>query len=485
MLSGLHKILQEASPVATIIISVAFMLLFGFAVTRLTKLLRLPNVTAYILTGILLGPYCLNIVPQTVIDGTDFLSDISLALVAFGTGQFFHFSVLRRNGVKSVVITLFEALFASIAVFSVSFFLLRLQLPFAIVLAALAAATAPTSTMMTIRQTGSKGDFVDTLLQVVALDNILSLIAYSVALSIAASVLSGGSAFNSSDILRPILTNLGALVLGGVFGLFMKLLMPKKRSTDNRLIISIALLFGFCGICALLDISPLLGCMSMGTVYFNVAGDDKLFKQLNYFSPPILLLFFVRSGLNFQLGALGGTVGSIGSTSLLVIGILYFVVRMAAKYGGAYLGCRITGKTPKIQQFLGLALIPQAGVAIGLAALGARTLGGEAGMALNTVILSSSILYELIGPPCAKLALFCTGSYSNKLEDLAPVPSAAPDGTPRPAVEVLIERIKKIQESMPPKEQHAHEDEVAFTEAAEQYEAEPYMDPRQRRMARK
>ncbi len=485
MLSQLHRIMQEASPVALIIISVSFMLLFGFAMTRLTKLLRLPNVTAYILTGILLGPYCLNLVPQSVIDGMDFLSDISLALVAFGTGQFFHFSVLRRNGLKSLVITLFEALSASAAVFLVSFFLLRLQLPFAIVLSALAAATAPTSTMMTIRQTGSKGDFVDTLLQVVALDNILSLVAYSVALSVAASVLSHGSAVDPGSIVRPILTNLGALVLGGGFGLLIKLLMPQKRSTDNRLIISIALLFGFCGICALLDISPLLGCMSMGTVYFNIAGDDKLFKQLNYFSPPILLLFFVRSGLNFNLGALGETVGSIGATSLLVIGILYFAVRMLAKYGGAFLGCRITKKDPKIGRFLGLALIPQAGVAIGLAALGARTLGGEAGMALNTVILSSSILYELVGPPCAKLALFCTGSYSNKLEELAPVPEVTPDGKPRPAVELLIERIKAIQERIPPRDLHAHEDEAAFTEAAEQYESETAIDPRRRRMARK
>lgn len=484
MLSGLQNLMQNASPVATVIISVAFMLLFGFAMTRVTKRLRLPNVTAYILTGILLGPYCLDLVPQTVVDGMDFLSDISLALVAFGTGQFFHFSVLRRNGVRSVVITLMEALFASVAIFLVSFFLLRLQLSFAIVLSALAAATAPTSTMMTIRQTRSKGDFVDTLLQVVALDNILSLIAYSVALSIAASVLSGGGAVNGKDILLPILTNLGALVLGGVFGLLMKLMMPQKRSTDNRLIISIALLFGFCGICALLDISPLLGCMSMGTIYFNVTGDDKLFKQLNYFNPPILLLFFVRSGLNFQLDALGQTVGSIGATSLLVIGVLYFAVRIVAKYAGAFLGCRMVGKNLRIQQFMGLALIPQAGVAIGLAALGARTLGGEAGMALNTVILSSSILYELIGPPCAKLALYCTGSYSTKLEELAPVEDLTPEGKQRTAVELLVERIRAIQETIPPHEAPLSEDELAFTEAAEQYAA-GLADPRKRRMARK
>ena len=465
--------MQAASPVALVIISVSFMLLFGFAMTRLTKLLRLPNVTAYILTGILLGPYCLDIVPQSVIEGTDFLSDISLALVAFGTGRFFHFSVLRRNGLKSLVITLFEALSASAAVFLVSFFLLRLQLPFAIVLSALAAATAPTSTMMTIRQTGSKGDFVDTLLQVVALDNILSLVAYSVALSVAASVLSRGAEVNPGSIIRPILTNLGALVLGGVFGLLMKLLMPQKRSTDNRLIISVALLFGFCGICALLDISPLLGCMSMGTVYFNIARDDKLFKQLNYFSPPILLLFFVRSGMNFKLDVLISPSGAVGTTPLLVIGVLYFLFRIVGKYAGAFLGCLAVGKPKQTRNFLGLALIPQAGVAIGLAALGARTLGGEDGIALNTIILASSVLYELIGPACAKLSLYLSGSYSTKLEELVPVDATTPTGEAKSEVELLIERIRKIQETIPPHELHAHDEEQAFTEAAEeQYAAE-------------
>ena len=484
MLSGLHEALAGTSQVASIIISVAFMLLFGFAMTRITKLLKLPNVTAYILAGILIGPYCLGLVPQRIIDGMDFLSDIALAFIAFSTGEFFRFSTLKKSGAKVMVITVCEALLASVVVFIVTFFVLRLDLAFSIVLAALASATAPASTVMTIRQTGAKGDFVDTLLQVVALDDIVGLVAYSIAISVAVSSKTGAGAFHIWDIIKPLLINVGVFALGGAFGFLMKLMMPKKRSTDNRLIISIALLFSFCGICTLLDISPLLGCMSMGTVYINITDDDKLFKQLNYFSPPLLLLFFVRSGLNFKLDVLVNSSGSIGTTPLIVIGILYFFFRIVGKYAGAFLGCLAVGKPKETRNYLGLALIPQAGVAIGLAALGARTLGGDDGVALNTIILASSVLYELIGPACAKLALYLSHSYSTKLEDLAPVETTTETGQPKTAVELLIERIKKIQETIPPHELHAHEDEAAFTEAAEQYAAD-LVDPRKRRMAKK
>ncbi len=484
MLSGLHEALAGTSQVASIIISVAFMLLFGFAMTRITKLLKLPNVTAYILAGILIGPYCLGLIPQRIIDGMDFLSDIALAFIAFSTGEFFRFSTLKKSGAKVMVITVCEALLASVVVFIVTFFVLRLDLAFSVVLAALASATAPASTVMTIRQTGAKGDFVDTLLQVVALDDIVGLVAYSIAISVAVSSKTGAGAFHIWDIIKPLLINIGVFALGGVFGFLMKLMMPKKRSTDNRLIISIALLFSFCGICTLLDISPLLGCMSMGTVYINITDDDKLFKQLNYFSPPLLLLFFVRSGLNFKLDVLINSSGSIGTTPLIVIGILYFFFRIVGKYAGAFLGCLAVGKPKETRNYLGLALIPQAGVAIGLAALGARTLGGDDGVALNTIILASSVLYELIGPACAKLALYLSHSYSTKLEDLAPVETTTETGQPKTAVELLIERIKKIQKTIPPHELHAHEDEAAFTEAAEQYAAD-LVDPRKRRMAKK
>lgn len=404
-------------------------------------------------------------IPDSVIEGMDFLSDIALAFIAFSTGEFFTLSTLKKNGIKVVVITVLEACMATVVVFLVMYYVLGVNLVFSIVLSALASATAPASTMMTIRQTGAHGDFVDTLLQVVALDDVVGLIEYSIAISLALAVCTGSSQFRFADVLKPIAINVGVLLLGGLFGMILKLLMPQKRSTDNRLIISVSLLFAFCGICAMLDVSPLLGCMSMGTVYINITHDEKLFKQLNYFTPPILLLFFVHSGLSFQLDALVQTAVSIGRTPLLIVGIVYFFTRILGKYIGAFLGCLGVGKPRTVRNYLGLALIPQAGVAIGLAALGARTIGGDTGTALETVILASSVLYELIGPGCAKLSLYLSGSYSNKLEDLVPEPAL--DDVEQPsAVELLIRRIQAIQAEMP-RDDTASDEEQAFLEAAE------------------
>lgn len=469
MLTPFYEALHITDTVSVIIVSIALMLICGFAVTRITKRLRLPNVTAYIVAGILIGPYCLNLVPKGVVSGMDFIADIALAFIAFSTGEFFKFDTLKKSGAKVVVITVFEAVLASVLVFIVTYFMLGLELNFSIVLAALASATAPASTVMTIRQTHARGDFVDTLLQVVALDDVVGLVAYSIAISVALASATG--AFHAASVLKPLAVNVLVFLLGGLFGVFLKLLLH-KRSTDNRLIVSVALLFAFCGICAMLDVSPLLGCMSMGMIYINLTGDERLFQQLNYFNPPILLLFFVRSGLNFDLGALVNTSESIGTTPLLVVGVLYFLVRIIGKYAGAFFGCLVTKKDKKVRNFLGLALIPQAGVAIGLAATGARTLGGEPGKALETIILASSVLYELIGPACAKLSLYLSGSYSNKLEDLAPIPEAEPGEPPKSQVELLIERIQAIQRELPKHDNPYYDDELAFTQAAEEHAAQ-------------
>lgn len=454
--------LSHTTASAQIIISISLILFSGFAMTRITKRLRLPNVTGYILAGILLGPYCLGLVPASFVEGSDFLADIALAFIAFSTGEFFRVETLKKSGWKVIAVTVLESLTASALVFLVTYWILGVGLGFSVVLGALAAATAPASTMLTIRQTGARGEFVDTLLQVVALDDVVGLLAYSIAISVAVAGLTGG--FRLSSILKPLAVNASVFLLGGGFGVLMKLLMPKGRSTDNRLIISVATLFAFCGVCTVLDVSPLLGCMSMATVYINITGDDKIFKQLNYFNPPILLIFFVRSGLNFRLSALTGMGAAVAGAPLLVIGVAYFLVRILGKYMGAFLGCLLVHKSPNVRNYLGLALIPQAGVAIGLAALGARTLGGEAGQALETVILASSVLYELIGPACAKVSLYLSKSYSNGLDQLAPASSEQGEN----AVDLLIAQIQAIQKELPGHTGEMSLNEQAFLEAAEE-----------------
>lgn len=451
----------------TVIISVALMLFCGFLMTRLTKLAKLPNVTAYILAGILLGPYCFNLVPSPVIDGMDFLSDIALSFIAFSVGEFFKFSTLKKNGIKVIIITIFEACIASVIIFIATYFIMGLGMSFSILLSALASATAPASTIMTIRQTHAHGDLVDTLLQVVALDDVVGLVAYSIAISVALANGADGVNTNSAEmVIRPIITNLGVLLLGGLFGEFLYFFMRKKHSTDNRLIISVALLFTFCGICSYLEVSPLLGCMSMGMVYINISDDDKLFKQLNYFSPPILLMFFVRSGLSFRLDTLFSPESAVHGVPLIQVSMIYFILRIIGKYIGAYLGCLITKKAAPVRRYLGLALVPQAGVAIGLAAMCARVLGEGLGSDMQTIILASSVLYEIIGPSCAKLSLYLSGSYSDKLEDITQVEEVEVNGQPRPAVEILIDRIQQIQKEMNSQNEPSQE-EKAFEQAAE------------------
>lgn len=449
--------------VASIIISIASMLFSGFLMSRLTKKLHLPNVTAYILTGIIIGPYCLNVIPGEIISGMSFLSDIALAFISFSTGEFFKLSILKKNGLKVVIITLLESLIASVFVFILTYCIFRLSLSFSIVLSALASATAPASTMMTIRQTSAEGNYVNTLLQVVALDDVVGLIAFSVAVSVAGLGENTG-AFSISTMIEPMLINIAVIGLGALFGFVLTFILS-NRSKDNRLIITLASLFAFCGICALLNISPLLGCMSMGTVYINMTDDSKLFKAMSYFSPPFLLLFFVRSGLNFKLESLFVSDVSIGLVPLFLVGIFYTVVRILGKYVGAYSGCTVTGMSKNVRNYLGLALIPQAGVAIGLASLGARVLGDELGRALETIVLASSVLYELVGPGCAKLGLYLSGSYLTGFKEISPVNEN--DAETKTDLQLLIEQVHNIQKTVPEHRSYLDEAEEAFLEEAE------------------
>ena len=453
----LYEKLNATSPVSAVILALAIILLSGFLMTRLTKLLKLPNVTAYIVAGILIGPFCLKAVPQNVIDGSAFVSDIALAFIAFSAGEYFRISSFKGKGKQLVIITVLESLTASVLVFILTFFVLRLGAAFSLVLSALASATAPASTLMT----KAKGDFLDTLISVVAFDDVVSLFAFSVAISVAMATTSG--TVNSQTVLLPLLYNVLMIILGVALRCLLKFFMA-KRSTDNRLIVSIALLFTLSGVGAALSVSPLMACMVMGAVYINASDDDRLFKQLNYFSPPILLMFFVRSGMSFRLDTLFDVSSRVAGVPLLLIGCLYFIVRIAGKYLGAYAGCRICKKPRKTTYTLGLALIPQAGVAIGLSELAARTIGGSTGAVIQTIIMSSSILYELIGPGMAKLALSLSGAIGGTQTDEK---TTEPEKNER---EILIERMNEIQKEIDRANYARSEEEKAFSDAAEEQE---------------
>jgi len=405
-----------SSTSAQVILSLAVMLFSGFLMTRLTKLAHLPNVTGYILAGVLIGPCVLNLIPETVQNGMDFVTDVALAFIAFGVGKYFKLGRLRKNGRSVLILTVFESLIAALLVFLVMAFVFRLPIPFSLLLGAIGSATAPASTIMTIRQYKAKGQFVDILLQIVALDDAVALLAFSVCAAIA-QAMEGGGGISPKAVLLPILWNLLALAAGALAGFLLHKLIGENRSSQHRLVLVTALLLSITGFCTALDISPLLACMVMGAVYINVSGNKKVFKQVNGFTPPIQLLFFVLSGMRMDLTAL---------KAAGLIGVVYFLVRIIGKYAGAWLGAVLGKASVPIRRYLGLALIPQAGVSIGLALLGQRILPAESGALLSTIILSSGVLYEMIGPACAKAAIFLSGSVPKP----EPEPSPALPNTP-------------------------------------------------------
>ena len=399
----MQEFLSQLNQETEALLVLSIILFAGFIMTRLTNTLNLPKVSGYILAGILIGPCSLNFIPQHMSDSMGFVSDLALAFIAFGVGKFFKKEVLMRTGKKIIVITISEALTAGVLVTVILKFIFRLDWDFALILGAIATATAPASTMMTINQYKAKGEFVNTLLQIVALDDVVCLLAFSIVAAIANGRASGALTVN--DILIPIMLNLFAICLGFFCGYFLSRLLIPASSRDNRLILAIAMLLGLSGICAAADISPLLSCMVFGAAYINLTRDKKLFRQINNFTPPVMSIFFIVSGMNLNVNALG-TVG--------VIGVAYFLIRIAGKYLGTYFSCLAMGTSREIRKYMGLALIPQAGVAIGLAFLGQRLLPPETGNLMLTIILSSSVLYEMVGPISAKAALFLSGSIAFK-----------------------------------------------------------------------
>lgn len=398
-------ILEHFSSGTAILLTLAVILLSGFLVTRLTKLLKLPNVSGYIIAGILIGPHLLNLVPQSILDGMGFVSDIALAFIAFGIGRFFKKETLKETGGSVILITISEALLAGILVTVTMYFVFRLDFALALLLGAIATATAPASTLMTINQYHARGKFVSVLLQVVALDDVVCLLVFSVAAAVVNASRDGSVSI--SDVLLPIAYNIGAMILGVIFAWILSRLLGPKRSTDNRLILAIAMLLGLSGLCSIFDISPLLSCMIFGAVYMNKTKDDELYRQINHFTPPVMSVFFVMSGMNLDVGAL---------SAFGIVGVVYFLVRIIGKYIGTYLGCLAVKSEKTVRNYLGIALIPQAGVAIGLAYLAERILPEDIGNLLMTIVLASSVLYELIGPVSAKFALIRSGAIRKRTD---------------------------------------------------------------------
>ncbi len=391
----MHAWLDRLDRETAVLLALALMLILGFLMTRLTKRLGLPNVSGYILAGLVVGPSVCDLVPEGIVSGMDFVSDMALSFISFGAGRFLKANTWRRDGGRTLLIAVMESLVSAGLVCLVMRYVLSLPWMISLLLGTIAVATSPTSTIMIIQQYHARGEYVNTVLSVAALDGLICLVAYSVLASFSGSGVTVGSA------LLPVLYNLAVIAVGAGAGLLLSRLITPTRSDDNRLILMIAMLCGISGICAMLAISPLISCIVFGAVYFNLTSDKKLFHQLNAFTPPVMSVFFIYSGMRFRLSSLA----VIG-----LYGVLYIVVRMLGKYIGAFVGCALAKKERRVRDLLGFALIPQSSVAIGLALTGQRILPGEIGEILVSVILATSLIYELIAPAITKAAIFRSGS---------------------------------------------------------------------------
>jgi len=467
-----------------IVISLGIILILGFLMTRLTKLLKLPNVIAYLLVGILIGPSLINVIPSEFISRTSFISDVALVFVAFTAGEFFKFGVIKKSIGKSIVITLIESVVTFILMFGLCFLVFK-EIPFALVLASLATATAPTSTIMTIKQTNAKGNYVTTLLEILALDGVIALILYTISISIFMGTADGALSF--TDVAWPLFKMVMCLIIGVAFGFALKFLISSKRTTGNRLIIVVAVLLLFCGVCSLFGQSPLLGGIAIGAIYTNMCktkDEEKVFAQVNYFMPPIMLVFFVRGGMSLDFSVFGQS-STLTTVPFIVIVLIFLVTRFAGKYGGTFLGGVVTSQPKDSRNFLGFGLIPQASVAIALATMASMTIGsladqdkyGKYATALLVIVLASSIIFELIGPVLAKLGLYLSHSYGNDDIDEV-VPESAISGeiqrdSGSNEIDVLAAQINHISKEIPPLDP-VQVEEAAFTEAAEEYEKDSY-----------
>ncbi|WP_291636598.1 cation:proton antiporter [Clostridium sp.] len=382
-----------------IIIEVAIMLFTGIFFGRLAKFVRLPNVTGYLIAGLLLGPSFFNFLQVNMVNGFSVISDMALGFIAFSIGSEFNLNYFKKVGIAPVIIAIAES-FGAIILVTLTLIIFGFDIKLAILLGAIAAATAPAQTIMVINQYKAKGTLTSMLMSVVAIDDAVALIGFGFATTIVKMMSSSLSTNIFLSILSPIYEILVSFILGGLASILMKLIFRWFKKSSNRLCIIIAFILITYWVAQVVNGSPLLSCMALGGVLVNIYEDiDSVVKITEDFSPPMFMIFFVISGAGFEISAISG----IG-----FIGLLYVIMRIIGKIAGAWLGGKITKQDDKICKYLGPTLMPQAGVALGLIVV-AGNLIPEYAVQIRVIILCSTFIYSIIGPVAAKFALEKSG----------------------------------------------------------------------------
>lgn len=371
----------------------------GLLMTRIMKKINLPNVTGYLIAGLIVGPYCLKIFSADSLESMTIVTNAALGFIAFSIGGEFRLSSLKQLGAKIFIITVFEAVGASVLVSTV-LLLIGTNAPLALVLGAIASATAPAATLMVVRQYKASGPVTSTLLPVVAIDDAVCLMLFSILSSVAKSIEADGGFDFVQTVVMPILEIVGSLVIGFAIGSVLSLATKFFKSRANRISLVITAVFLGVGISELLGLSSLLLCMSVGAALANLSRvSDAVMDGTDRWTPPIFMLFFVISGAQFNFSILP----KVG-----LIGIMYILLRSLGKYFGAVIGCSIVKSEKTVRKYLGITLLPQAGVAIGMAQL-SLTVVPEYGEQIRAVVLCATLIYELVGPLLTKYALTKAG----------------------------------------------------------------------------
>ena len=394
------------------LLSLSIALFVGLMLSRVAKILKLPAVTAYLVAGILVGPYILGrvgipglgFISMSDVNTYSLLADVALGFIAFSIGNEFRMSQLKQTGKQALVIGIFQAVFTTVLVDIVLigvFFLLggdKLPLPTAVVLAAVASATAPAATLMVVRQYKAKGPLTSILLPVVALDDAVGLVLFAISFGVA-KALGAGSPSVTSIVLEPILEVVCSLLLGLVMGLLFTFFERFFHSRSKRLAMSVTFVFLTVALSMLkfningihIGFSSLLVCMMLGTVFCNTCDfSEELMDRVDRWTAPLFIIFFVISGAELELSV-------FTDIAIVLIGIIYILSRSVGKYFGAWISAKVVNCDANIVKYLGITLLPQAGVALGMAIKAEAELGADGAIVAN-ITLFAVLVYELVGP---------------------------------------------------------------------------------------
>ncbi len=403
------------------LLSVSVALLAGLLMTRAFKPLKLPSVTAYLIAGVLIGPFCvgrlgihgLGFDTAESVEALALVSEVALGFIAFSIGNEFRLEDLKKTGKQATVIGIIQAIvatvFVDLALFGLYLYMPdKINIPQLITLGAVATATAPAATLMVVRQYKAKGPLTKLLLPIVALDDAVGLIVFAVSFGVAKTLKTGGVDM-ASIIINPLTEIVCSLILGAIMGWFLTQLEKMFNSNTNRLNMTITFVFLTVALSMLeFDIGPvhihfssLLVCMMLGTVFCNICPlSHDLMEKSDKWTSPLFALFFVISGAELRLDV-------FADWAIVVIGVVYIIFRSLGKYYGTYASAKLVKCEPQISKYLGITLLPQAGVALGMSAT-AMQLGSD-GELIRNITLFAVLIYELIGPLLTRQALMAAG----------------------------------------------------------------------------